>query len=195
MSMGEQHIPGTGGASEPQPAIPPAVTDLVRSRGLGDLVSTRFTANPVMVAVVSFVVAVVCVGLMFGVSAIGENTDGFLRSVLRLFALVGCFGMVASLAYGIRALVAGAQTFYIYTNGVVHRRNSRARAFTWDELAELRSVIGTKGDDAGKLLHYQLVPRTGAGAPMAIPLLLVDGRDEFVDNLIAAMRYHGRPVN
>ncbi|GAA1796571.1 hypothetical protein GCM10009682_17910 [Luedemannella flava] len=193
MTMGEQHFAGHNGGPAQQQPLPAPVVDAVHARGLGTLVSTRFTANPITTALLSFGAAAACFGLMYLVAAIGEDADGVLYAVLRFFALFGCFGMVAALAFGISALVRGAQTFYIFTNGVVHRRNSRATGYTWAELSELRSVIGTKGDNAGKLLHYQLVPTTGR--PFAIPMLVVDGRDEFMDNLIAAMNYHGRPVN
>lgn len=191
MTMGEQHFAGQNGDQQPPP-LPPAVLDVVRARGLGNLVSTRYTPNPITTAVLSFLAAAACLGLLFGASAIGHDADGLLYAVMRFFGLFGCFGMVAALAFGISALVRGAQTFYIFTNGVVHRRNNRATGYAWTELSELRSVIGTKGDSAGKLLHYQLVPT--AGRPIAIPMLVVDGRDEFMDNLIAAMNYHGRPV-
>jgi hypothetical protein len=169
------------------------VTELARTHTFGDLVSARHLANPVATAVGLFVVAAVGAGLLFGVGAIGEHTDGLVRSLLRFLALLGCFTMVGALAGAIGTLARGAQSFYIFTNGVVHRRNGKVHAYSWNELSELRAVIGTKGDQAGKILHYRLTP--SAGTAMAIPMQLVDGRDEFMDNLIGAMRYHGRPVN
>ena len=105
MTMGEQHFTGQNGGPTPQQQpLPSSVVEAVHARGLGTLVSTRFTANPIATALLSFGAAAACFGLMYLVAAIGEDADGLLYAVLRFFALFGCFGMVAALAFGVSAL-------------------------------------------------------------------------------------------
>jgi hypothetical protein len=173
-------------------ALPPNVAQAAQQRGLGVSISTRALPSPVAVGIMCLAAAAVFLGLLVLTSQIGQDTGGVLYSLLRFVALFSCFGMVGALAYGVAALVRGAQAYYVYSGGVVHRRNSNVRAFTWAEVTELRGIIGTKGDRAGKLMHYKLTP---AGAkPFLIPINIVDGKDEFLDHLIAGLKQHGRPV-
>jgi hypothetical protein len=172
--------------------MPPNVAQAAQERGLGHLLGARQLANPIMVGILSLVAAAVSFGLLMLISNLGKDSGGVLYSVLRVVALFFCFAMVAALAYGVAALVRGAQAYYVYTDGVIHRRNGRVRAFTWAEVVELRGIIGTKGDNAGKLLHYKLTPQ--GGKAFLIPISIVDGRDEFLDHLISALKQHGRPV-
>jgi hypothetical protein len=183
---------GSAGSTAPSTEVPPAVAQVAAQRGFGSLISTRALANPVAMGLLGLVGAAVCLGLLILVSQIGEGSTGIVYGVLRFLALFACFAMFGALAFGISSLVRGAQSNYIYPGGVIHKRNSSVRSYSWSEVKELRGIIATKGDSAGKLLHYQLTPTTGK--PFLIPLNIVDGRDEFLDHLIAALQQNGRPV-
>jgi hypothetical protein len=197
--MGPDYTPGLGAGPHPGATPiaeePPAqVTALAHQHQLGPRLASRRLANPVLVATISLVAAAASLGLLILLSSIGSDIDGgVLRSVVRFAALFLCFGFVGLLAYGIAALARGAQSFHVYAGGFIHRRNSKLRAFAWPEIVELRPVVGKRGDTAGKIQHYRLTPR--AGKPIAIPLDIQGGRDEFMDHLMAALRHHGVPVH
>jgi len=57
----------------------------------------------------------------------------------------------------------------------------------------LAPAYGKRGDNTGKLLHYRLVLRDGSA--VTVPLLVRDGRDEFVDRLMALLRDAGVAVH
>ncbi|MFI1991673.1 hypothetical protein [Actinoplanes sp. NPDC020271] len=75
----------------------------------------------------------------------------------------------------------------------MHRRNGKVRAYVWPDVAELKPVLQTRGEDKGKLMHYALVPRHDK--PIAVPVAIVDGRDTFLDNLMGLLQQHGIPVS
>jgi hypothetical protein len=168
---------------------PPGVTAMAHSRQLGPRVASRKLMNPFVVAGVSLVIALGCLGLLIIMSTVFSDVEGALSPLVRGLALFLCFGFVGALTYGLATLARGAQSFHVYAGGFVHRRNSKVRAYGWAEVAELRPVIGKRGDAAGKVQSYQLVPRSGP--PIGIPLAIENGRDEFMDQLMAVLRHHG----
>jgi hypothetical protein len=188
---GDASASSEGSTSAPA-EVPPEVVQAAQQRGLGYLLSTRYLANPFVVGIGSIAAGAAFFGLLYLISAFAHDKSGIIYSVMRFFALFACFAMVGSITYGIAALVRGSHAFWVYTEGIVHRHNKRVQAYTWNEVAELRGVVGTKGDNTGKLLHYRLTPQ--GGKAFNIPLNIVDGRDEFLDHLLAAMKQHGRPV-
>lgn len=167
----------------------PAVTALAHNRQLGPRLASRKLLNPLMVGGVSLVVALACLGLLILMSTVFPDPEGALTPLVRGAALFFCFGFVGALTYSIATLVRGAQSFHVYAGGFVHRRNSKVRAYGWPEVAELRPVVGKRGDAAGKVQSYQLVPRSGP--PVGIPLAIENGRDEFMDQLMAVLHHHG----
>ncbi|HEY8474283.1 MAG TPA: hypothetical protein VIL37_16830 [Natronosporangium sp.] len=172
---------------------PPAnVAQLAHQRQLGPRLASRYLANPFAVAGFYLVLALACLGLLALGSTVFEDTDGILGAVIRFAVLFLCFGFVGTLTASIAVLVRGAQSFHVYAGGFIHRRNSRLQVWTWPELAELAPVIGKRGDQSGKLLSYQLVPRQGK--PVPVPLVIEDGRDQFMDRLIGALQQAGVPV-
>lgn len=179
--------PGATPAGEEPP--PPPVTALAQSRGFGPLVASRKLANPLVVSGLSLVAALVCLGLLILMSSLFPDVEGALTPLIRGAALFLCFGFVIMLTYAIATLVRGAQSFHIYGGGFVHRRNGKVHAYAWPEIAELRPVVGKRGDAAGKVQSYQLVPRSGP--VVAIPLAIENGRDPFMDQLMAALHHHG----
>jgi hypothetical protein len=172
---------------------PVDVSQLAQTRGFGPRVASRALASPLVTGGLGLVAAAACVGLLMLFGALHPPRTGLLYPVMRFIALFLCFSLVGALVFSIRAFVRGAQAFHVYAGGFIHRRNGKARAFGWPEVGELRPVYGKRGDTAGKLLHYQLVPRTGA--PVAIPLHLVDGRDAFMDQFMAVLDRNGIPVS
>src|SRR5256885_9110152 len=172
---------------------PVEVADVARDRGLGPRVASRKLANPLVVAGISLGAAVLALVLLMAFAGLHPPTHGLLYPLVRFVGLFLCFGFVGALVYGIAALVRGAQSFHVYAGGFVHRRNGKVRAVTWPEVAQLSPVTGKRGDNTGKLLHYQLVLRDGS--TIAVPLQIVNGRDEFMDHLMATLRGNGIPVH
>lgn len=172
---------------------PPAnVAEVAHRHQLGPRLASRYLANPFALSGMYFVAALACLGVLVLASTVFEDVDGALRAVARFGALFMCFGFVVALTSAIAVLVRGAQSYHLYAGGFVHRRNSRLRVLAWYEIAELAPVIGKRGAQAGKLLSYQLVPRQGS--PVPVPLVIEDGRDAFMDRLIAALQQAGVPV-
>src|SRR6266536_1973929 len=110
---------------------PTDVADAARDRALGSRLASRKLANPLVIGGASLGVAAACFGLMALFGALHPPTTGLLYPVMRFIALFLCFAMVGALAYGIAALVRGAQSFHVYAGGFVHRRNGKVRAVSW----------------------------------------------------------------
>lgn len=189
MGSGPPSSPDPTASSEP---LPPAVLTAAHSRQLGPPVATRKLPNPLLVSGVSVLLAFGSLGLLVLVSWWATDITGPLRTLLRAVALFSCFSFVGLLAYAIAVLVRGAQAFYLFAGGFVHRRNSRVRALAWPEVAELRPMVAKRGSAAGKVQSYQLVARDRK--TIAVPLVLQDGRDLFMDQLMAVVARYGIPI-
>jgi hypothetical protein len=175
-------------------APPPKVSRLAANNRLGSLLGSRKLTNPfvnaggwLVIAAAGFVV------LYLGDALVPPKmTDTVLPLILR-FATYVCFVVgVAATGLAIRALVIGARAYFIYSNGFVYLHNGRAATFGWSEVIELKAVHITRGVVAGNLQVYRL-SRTG-GRPVGVPLNIVDGRDPFMDQLVAVMRGMGKPT-
>jgi hypothetical protein len=59
-------------------------------------------------------------------------------------------------------------------------------------VTELRARLAGSGDNAGKVMDYQVVP--GSGKTIVVPLEVVGGQDEFIEVLIGALRAERRTV-
>jgi hypothetical protein len=195
-SLGEPTPPSP--APTPPTEVPPEVSQTAQQRGFGALIDARLMNRPVTTALIYLGAGVACLVLLLVSSwLIGTvfhpTSFSFAWSILRIVPLLFCFGMVLAPVYALRILIVGARSYFAYANGFVYRHNRRIQAVAWPEVRELRSVIATRGDAAGKLSHYDLVPLSGSAIP--IPINIVNGRDEFLDNVIAALRHYGRPIN
>jgi hypothetical protein len=174
------------------------VEQAAAQRGFGTLLGSRLLNRPVLTAMFYLAIGVACFVLLWLSSwlimtVFHPTSYSLLWSILRIVPLAFCFGMVIAPVYALRILIAGSRSFFAYTNGLVYVQRSKIQTVAWTEVSELRSVIATRGDDAGKRVHYDLVPVNGS--PVSIPIVIVDGRDEFLDHVIAALRQHGRPIN
>jgi hypothetical protein len=195
------------GDSSPYPAsqtpaptvqVPPEVEQAAAQRGFGTLLDARQFNRPVVTAVIYLVIGVACLVLLMVSSWLIQkvfhpSSFSVAWSILRIVPLLFCFGMVIAPVYALRILVVGSQSYFVYTNGLVYLHRRSVHAVAWPEVSELRSVVGTRGDSAGKLLRYDLVPV--GGSPVPLPIVIEDGRDAFLDHVIAALRQHGRPIN
>jgi hypothetical protein len=171
---------------------PEDVTNLALSRGLGHLVDSRKLPNPMTRGLGMLLAAGGSIALLVLISYLAKDQDGFFWEVLHVVGLFFCFAAVFLIAASIRVFVVGAQSFHVFTNGFVHRRNGKVRAYGWQDVTELKPFLQTRGEDKGKLVHYSLVPRHDK--PIAIPVTIVDGRDTFLDNLMGLLQHHGIPV-
>jgi hypothetical protein len=192
MTHGAVPAPGAGaaGAAAEQPR--PDVAAAAHSRQLGPHLATRRLLNPLVAGGLGLLAAVASLGLLVLVSFLASDIDGPVRSLLRFIALFCCFTFVAALAWGIAALVRGNRTFHVYAGGFIYRHNGNIRVITWPEVADLRPVIAKRGEASGKIQHYQLTLHDGKH--ISVPLAIVDGRDHFMDQLMAVLQYGGIPV-
>ncbi|WIM99434.1 hypothetical protein ACTOB_003085 [Actinoplanes oblitus] len=165
---------------------PADVTSIAYARGLGHQVADRALPSPLRAGGTWLGVAAGSLLLLF-LAGLGHDAGGMVYALLRLVGLFFCFLMVYSLAMGIRIFIQGAQAYYVFTGGFVHRRNNRAQAFTWAEIAECKPLLRK-----GQLINYQLVPHHRK--PIDIPVILVNNRDAFLDNLMGLLHRHGIPV-
>jgi hypothetical protein len=165
--------------------VPPDVAQAAHQRGFGQLVSVRALAKPAHRFALWLVIGIVCFGLLIAVSSLRPNQFTFAYSVLRFIGLFFCFG-------GVYAIVTGSRAYFVFANGFAYKHNSKVQAYAWPEIIALQSIVGTRGATAGKLLHYNLVTQTAS--PIMIPVSIVNGRDEFLDHLMAALTRHGRPI-
>jgi len=174
------------------------VEQAAAQRGFGTLLDSRLFNRPVVTASIYLAFGVGCFVLLLVsswlISSVFHPRSFSLGwSILRIVPLLFCFGMVIAPVYAVRILVIGSQSYFAYSNGLVYLHRRQVHAIGWAEVRELRSVIGTRGDTAGKLLRYDLVPMSGS--PVPLPIVIEDGRDRFLDHVIAALRQHGRPIN
>jgi len=176
-------------------SAPPEVLTSAQEHGLGALTSIRKEGNPFVAAATSLVLAALIFGGLWLSSLALEHVPPGVRSIRKAvgFLLIfACLFMVVCIVYAVVTLIRGNRSYYVFADGFVYRRNRTVQAYRWQEIAELRARLYTTGDNAGKVSEYQLVP--GAGRQITVPLEVVDGRDDFIDALIAGMTANGRPI-
>jgi len=183
-----------GAAGGPAVTVPDAVGRLAAQRNFGPFVDIRREVPTSEALIKGWGTAAVSVGLLVLVSWIANDTSVFslARSILRFFALIFLFMAVWGLVYGIRGLVVGSRAHYMFAGGLVHRRRSGVRAVAWPEVIVLKSVYNRRNQGSeGKVLGYRVEYQGGS---FTIPLALVDGRDAFIDQIVANLRAHNRPI-
>jgi hypothetical protein len=148
-----------------------------------------------MAVIKGFGAAVVSGVLLWLIGSLGAEQSIFswAYTILRAIAWVFIPVFFWGIAYGIRGLVVGSRVHYLFAGGLVYRRRSGLRAAGWPEISHLKTVYSRrKQGEEGKVLGYQV--HTTDGSSYAIPLLLKDGRDAFIDGVIACLRQHDRPI-
>ncbi|GIH15386.1 DUF6585 family protein [Rugosimonospora africana] len=190
MTTGEGQVPGNAAAAP----VPPEVVQAAQAHNFGRMESTRSLANPRQTSVLWLVIGIVCFVVLWLLSEVGSKNSSLsvLWSILHFFGLLFCFAGVFAIVAAIRVLVTGARSYYVYENGFVYRHNGNVRAIAWPEVTSLQSVLGTRGSNSGKLTHYNL--NVQGIKPIPIPIQIVNGRDDFLDHLIAALGRFNRPV-
>jgi hypothetical protein len=193
VTSGQHPLPA--GMPTPLGTPPAEVEDAARRRGFGSLISCRALPNPVVTAATWLGVSAAGFVLLYVIAAIGADLDpfSFLRSVLHAVAFGLFFVALYGVVFAIRRLVVGPRSYWVFDNGFIHKQRTTTQALSWAEVQGLAPVIGSKGDTAGKVLEYRLVPATGK--PIAVPLAIENGRDPFMDALMAALQRHGKPIS
>ncbi|MFC5182715.1 hypothetical protein [Actinomadura harenae] len=196
----EGAIPGpdADGYRTPQASpgpVPDPVTRLAADRGLGALVDVRRQLTTASMTIIGVVTSVVCVLLMWGLFELTKSAS-FLSSLHQIAYAVHLpllFGLVWGVGYTIRGLAQGGRAHYLYENGLVFARRTRQDAFTWQDITGLSPLYERRDQGReGKVLGYTITP--SRGAPFAVPLVLKDGRDPFMDRIITNVQALGRPV-
>jgi hypothetical protein len=181
---------GTGAA-----LVPDEVARLAAQRGFGALLDVRREVPMTTALVKGWGIAAASFAMMWLLSSLGGGTSMFsaIYSVLHFVAVFFFFMFVWGVAYGIRGLVVGSRSHYLYAGGLVHSRRSGPQAVAWPEVGRLTSVYNRRGQGGeGKVLGYKVEAQ--GGTSFMVPLLLVNGRDAFVDRLMEHLRAHDRPI-
>ncbi|HTJ65916.1 MAG TPA: hypothetical protein VL551_00175 [Actinospica sp.] len=177
---------------------PVEVRAAAESRGLGHLVDVRHGASARQTLLAGWGIAGTCLVVALALWPVVSNEDplsasyGFMHAVYRAVVV----GIVIGLAVGIRALVTGRQSYYLYAEGVVHARRSNCRALAWHDVVRVATIHDRRSDSgAGKVLGYRV--EATDGAKISVPLsrqARQGGRDPFVDRLLDSARAHNRPI-
>jgi len=172
---------------------PQDVTQAAQARGFGPLMSKRELTNARNRFLMWLGASVACLVLLIVTANVFQvSVFSAWYSVVRFVGLFFCFGMVIALVTAIKTLVVGNRSYFVYSEGFVYRHNGKVQAYSWPETTGMQAVLGKRGDAAGKLSHYNLLVQ--GSEPITIPINIVNGRDEFLDHLMAALARHGRPI-
>jgi hypothetical protein len=175
--------------------VPEEVAGLAAARGLGALVDVRQGVSASRAVTVGWGTGAVALVLALAVGYESSQTPAFsaAHALLHALTLAFLFTAVGGIGYGARGLAAGTRAYYLYAGGLVLTRRSGPQAVGWPQAVRLRSVHQRgDGSTAGRVAGYRLEATDGTS--ILVPLVLVDGRDAFVDQLVAAMRRHDRPI-
>jgi hypothetical protein len=179
----------------PRPVAPDEVRRLAAQHGLGELLAVRPEVSPAQGLVVGGGMAGAALAGMVLVAALvgAPSVLSAWYSVVRVVMFTLLSGFLFGLAFAGRAVVAGPRVHYLHAGGLVHRHRAAQRAVAWPDVAALEGVYDrrTQGRQ-GRVVGYRV--RTQDGWSFVVPLVLVEGRDAFIDRIVSALRVHGRPV-
>ena len=193
--MTSEQQPISAGSPARHESIPADVADVARQRELGSLLSSRALPNPIVNAAVWLGVSVASFLVTYAIAASAEHMDpfGFLYSIVHAAVFAFFLLAVTGFIYTVRHLIIGPRSYWVFEDGFVYKQRRTIRALGWTEVERLSPVIGSKGDSAGKILRYNVVPETGR--PIAVPLKIEKDRDTFMDALMGALQRHGKPIS
>lgn len=187
--------PAAAGDRTSGPADPPErITRIAAQRGLGGLVDVRRELSTGGSLITGGGTAAVSIAGMWLLSLIPGATSAFswVHSVVRIFVLMLFFAMVWGIVIAVRGLVVGSRACFLFEGGLVAKRRSGPIAVSWPEIAVLRTVYRRNQGSEGKIAGYRV--EIGNGPSFVVPLVLVDGRDAFIDRIVERLRAHGRPI-
>ncbi|OIV36355.1 hypothetical protein BIV57_16650 [Mangrovactinospora gilvigrisea] len=183
---------GTAGAgAAAAAAVPERVSAAAAQAALGRAVDARREITTGQSLVVGVLFAGGGWGLLALIAAYADDVSpfGWVHSILHVVAFglffFGFYGAVLA----VRGLLVGNRVHYLYEGGLVNRRRSSVRVVRWAEAESLTPVHDTRQGEEGKLRGYRLRGRGGVEIP--IPLQIKDGRDAFVDRIVASLRQAG----
>ncbi|WP_345438681.1 hypothetical protein [Actinoallomurus vinaceus] len=116
----------------------------------------------------------------------------WVHSVARIFALVFFFAMVWGIVMAVRGLLVGSRACFLFEGGLIAKRRTGPVAVAWPEITALKTVYRRNQGNEGKVAGYRV--ETPNGTAFAVPLVLVDGRDAFIDRIVGHVRALGRPI-
>jgi hypothetical protein len=192
----ESSVDVSGGPESQRDApVPDAVRTAAAGRGLGALVDVRREVSMGTAVLRGGGTAAVSVALLVLVSYLAKDESVFswTYSLLRFAGLFFFFTAFAAFLFAVRGLVVGTREHYLFDGGLVHLRRAGPRTVAWDDVESFSAVYNRRGaGPAAKVLGYQV--HAGGRAQFVVPLVLVDGRDPFIDRIIERLQAHGRPV-
>src|SRR4051794_40632394 len=182
-------VPGRAKPYVPGTPLPPAVTSAAAERGLGALVDVR--REGVVIRMVVAGILLVLLGLVFNgvfssMARLPAGRLGLIRPTA-IFGVVLSFLMLGGGAFfAVRGILGAWRGHYLFAGGMVHRFLTTTRVATWaeiDRFAPIRNRFGEAAD--GRVLGYRV--EVGGRKVAAVPILLTDGRDSFLDQAIARL--------
>ena len=188
-------IPGRAKPNVPGTPPPPAVEAAAAQRGLGELLDVRregVVVRMVVGAVLLVVLGLVLLGVFTSLSRLPPGRLGLIRQTVILGMAVAVLAIGAGAALGVHGALGAWRGHYLFAGGMVHRFLTGTRVATWAEIDRFAPIRNRFGDGAdGRVLGYRV--EAGGRKVAAVPLLLVDGRDSFVDLAGARLATAGRP--
>jgi hypothetical protein len=182
-------VPGRAKPYVPGTPLPPAVTSAAAERGLGALVDVR--REGVVIRMVVAGILLVLLGLVFNgmfssMARLPAGRLGLIRPTA-IFGVVLSFLMLGGGAFfAVRGILGAWRGHYLFAGGMVHRFLTTTRVATWAEIDRFAPIRNRFGDAAdGRVLGYRV--EVGGRKVAAVPILLTDGRDSFVDQAIARL--------
>jgi len=150
------------------PQVGREVEVLATERQLGQLWNARIVGDPRSIAKVAII------GLPFLVlAAIGLPSENTLLGIIGLVSAVVVIAALVVLVYAAKTALAGADDWYLYTNGFVDGRRRQLKAVTWAEVATVtRARMGNRTSRYGSFI----TPHTLRGYEVS----LRDGSRTFV---------------
>ena len=175
-------------------ALPEKVGRLAAQRGFGGLIDVRREISMTSALVMGVGTAVGSGVAMWLLSLVPGATSAFswVHSVARVFALVFFFAMVWGIIMAVRGLVVGSRACFLFEGGLVAKHRTGPIAVAWPEITALKTVYRRNQGNEGKVAGYRV--ETPNGTAFAVPLVLVDGRDAFIDRIVGQVRALGRPI-
>lgn len=156
-------------AAEDEAPVPPeppaAVAELAAQHQLGQLHDARVVASAWTIGRMALIVG----GISIVPTAIGYLGD---NTIFMLIGLAGLFGILVAVviaAYAIKTAAAGADDWYLYTNGVVAQRRRQLQVTTWPDVASVsRKRMGNLANSKSMLGNPLINPQTVRGYELGL---------------------------
>jgi len=207
MSLGDDNELRTPGPHDTEPDA--EVARAAQTGEFGPLLASRDLGNPLRNALGFWVAGAVAWAVLLLLGMLFSSTGWLKGSIFEVFlaglVFVLAFGGLAGFVSGFKTLLQGRRAWYVYRDGFVARAGGTVSAFAWQDAVSFKPAGQTTNTVRAGVNRD--VPVLGAGKPHPLYALtgpdgrrqlihsrVTDGRDLFVDELIAALQRFDKPV-